>query len=73
VLSKSVYDAFEYYGDPLTTETQKFVLNFDVFFDCLHGRSISAVKPNRKPYFSPDDSRLSVSMMCVCVCVCVCV
>lgn len=61
MLSRSVSDALEYFGDPSTTETQKFVHIFDDLFDCLNGRSISAVKPNRRPYFTPDDSRLRVS------------
>ena len=41
VLSKSVHDAFVYFGDPKTTETQKFVLTFDRFFDCLNVRSLT--------------------------------
>ena len=62
---KSVSDAFAYFGDPLTEETQKFVLTFDRFFDCLNVRSLEEGalkrKPDRKPYCSPDDSRFSVS------------
>ena len=57
-------DAFAYYGDPATTETEKFVRKFDRLFDCLNVRSLSASNTNKKddlkPYTSPDDSRLKV-------------
>jgi len=65
VLSKSVSDAFAYYGDPDTTETQRFVLMMDRFFDCLNVRNksewIKKRKPDLRPYTSPDDDRFSVS------------
>lgn len=64
VLSKSVADAFAYYGDPTTTETERFVRNFDRLFDYLNVRSLtdwkSKKKPDLKPYSSPSDSRLKV-------------
>ena len=64
VLSKTVSDAFLYFGDPATKETQRFVLLFDRFFDCLNVRNLNewAVKrkPDLKPYCSPDDTRLQV-------------
>ena len=64
VLSKSVSDAFLYFRDPTTTETQKFVLLFDKFFDCLNVRNLDEWakkrKPDLKPYSSPDDNRLQV-------------
>lgn len=66
VLSQSVANAFSYFGDPDTTETQRFVSLFDKFFDCLNVRStnewISKRKPNLKPYTSPSDERLEVSL-----------
>ena len=77
VLSESVAHALQFYGDPDTTETQRFVRTFDKFFDCLNVRSpseyIKKRKENLKPYTSTDDSRLCVSLcyniihMCVCV------
>lgn len=67
VLSKSVADAFAYFGDVSTTETETFVRNFDRLFDCLNVRSLSEwkakAKPDLKPYSSPDDSRLTVSTL----------
>ena len=64
VLSKSVADAFQYYGDPTTAETEKFVRCVDKFFDCLNVRSISEWatkrKPERKPYSSCEDERFKV-------------
>ena len=57
--------AFKYFGDPDTTETQRFVSYFDTFFDCLNVRSwqewVKKRKPNLKPYQSPGDERLVVS------------
>ena len=57
-------DAFAYFGDDLTTETEVFVCNFDRFFDCLNVRSLSEWRTKRKedlkPYTSPDDNRLKV-------------
>ena len=35
VLSTSVANALEYYGDPATKETELFVRKFDCLFDCL--------------------------------------
>lgn len=68
VLSKSVADAFAYFGDDATTETETFVRNFDRFFDCLNVRSISEWKTKRKedlkPYKTADDSRLKVRSKC---------
>ena len=64
VLSKSVHDAFSYFGDAKTKETEKFVLNFDRFFDCLNVRSLNEWaakhKPDLKLYSSVDDPRLEV-------------
>ena len=39
VLSKTVADAFAYFGDP-STETEKFIMMFDRLFDCLNIREI---------------------------------
>ena len=64
VLSQSVANAFAYFSDPDTSETQRFVSYFDTFFDCLNVRSVNEWcikrKPNLKPYTSPDDPRLKV-------------
>ena len=57
-------DAFRYFGDDETTETEVFARNFDRLFDCLNVRSLSEWKskrkPDLKPYTTPDDSRLKV-------------
>lgn len=62
VLSKSVADAFQYYGNLETAETERFIRLVDRFFDCLNVRSVSEwvtkLKPDRKPYYSPDDKRI---------------
>jgi hypothetical protein len=62
VLSKSVADAFSYYNDPATTETEAFIRRMDRLFDCLNVRNHSEWQQKRKedlkPYTSPDDSRL---------------
>ena len=64
VLSKSVADAFQYYGNLETAETERFIRFVDRFFDCLNVRSVSEwitkLKPDRKPYCSPDDERMKV-------------
>ena len=60
-------NALDYYGDPDTTETRKFVRNFDRFFDCLNVRctqeGIQKRKPDLRPYRDPSDSRLTVSVL----------
>ena len=47
------------------TETRKFILNFDRFFDCFNVRSTAESvyerKPDLRPYKDPGDSRLKVS------------
>ena len=54
VLSKPVADLFDYFGDPSTNETKRFVLMFDRFFDCLNVRDlhqwVHKLKPDLKPY-----------------------
>ena len=64
VLSESVANAFEFYGDPDHSETQRFVRYFDTFFDCLNVRSLNEHqmrrKENLRPYSSPNDKRLEV-------------
>ena len=66
---ESVADALSYYGDPITKETEHFIRMFDDFFDCLNVRSLNEwqhkIKPNLKPYRSPNDSRLEVCVCCV--------
>ncbi len=37
----SVLHALEYFGEGETTETRKFIGNFDRFFECLNVRSTS--------------------------------
>ena len=70
VLSDTVAKGFAFYGDPKTTETQRFIKNFDIFFDCLNVRHpfeyIKRKKPNLKPYTSTDDERFTVRMLLIC-------
>ena len=67
VLSTSVANGFDFYGLEETKETEKFVRMFDKFFDCLNVRCTSAGvhhrKPDLRPYRSPDDPRLKVSIL----------
>ena len=71
VLSWSVADALDYFGDPATEETEKLIRYFDGLFDCLNVRSLSewktSWKPDRKLYTSPNDSRLEVSTCIYCL------
>ena len=65
VLSATVANALEYYGDDETSETRNFIGHFDRFFDCLNVRctseSVYKRKPDLRPYRDPSDSRLCVS------------
>ena len=65
VLSSTVANAFAYFGDETTSETERFVRNFDQFFDCFNVRSFTECfkhrKPDLRPYRSAEDSRLKVS------------
>ena len=67
MLSSSVAHAFEYFGDDDHTETIKFVMIFDRFFDCFNVRSLDEGvhkrKPDLRPYRDPNDSRLAVSLI----------
>ena len=58
-------NALKFYGNPDTTETERFVRTIDKFFDCLNVRSpneyIRKRKENLKPYTDVEDERLSVS------------
>ena len=63
-MSKTVADLFEYYGDASTTETKRFVMTFDKFFDCLNVRDlhqwVKKLKPDLKPYRKVTDARFEV-------------
>ena len=65
-MSTSVANAFEYFGEPDTKETQQFIRHFDYFFDCLNVCSpnewYAKKKESLKPYTAADDSRLQVIM-----------
>ena len=67
MLSESVSNAFAYFNDPTTEETQRFVMYFDRFFDCLNVRSLTEWQHKKKlylkPYRSKDDERLTVSRL----------
>ena len=64
VLSKSVGEAFAYYGDDDTAETERFVTIFNKFFDLMNTRSLEEeiLKLNRDlgPSRKADDPRLKV-------------
>ena len=66
VLSETVANALKYYGNPETKETERFIRNFDKFFDLLNVRSLEEHKrknkPNLKPYERADDERLAVRL-----------
>lgn len=66
VLSSPVAAAIEYFGDPETVETQKFVRTFDRFFDCSNTRppkeGILKRKPDLSPYRSLSDRHLKVDL-----------
>lgn len=70
VLSESVANAFRYLGKEETVETERFVSNFDKFFDCLNVAHptewIAKKKVNRKPYKTVDDERLKVCSLKYC-------
>ena len=57
--------ALDFYGNSDTSETKKFVMVFNKFFDCLNVRSldehIRKCKLDLKPYTKPTDERLTVS------------
>ena len=57
-------NALQYYAQPGTEETERFVRVFDKFFDCLNVRAIdeglTKRKPNLAPYRAVDDERLKV-------------
>lgn len=67
MLSKSVADAFAYYGEDDTIETQRFVRTFDWFFDMLNTRSLEEGIYKRKPdllaYRTIDDPRFEVNQL----------
>ena len=71
MLSESVANALAFYGNPATKETERFVRNFDKFFDCLNVRCREEYRRRRKanlaPYTQENDERLVVSFMTVCV------
>ena len=56
--------ALDFYGSSETAETKVFVETFDKFFDCLNVRNLDEhrkkLKPNLRPYRSPDDDCLKV-------------
>lgn len=66
VLSTTVATALQYDGNPETRETERFVRNFDKFFDLMNVRSleegIKKRKPNLLPYREITDDRLTVSV-----------
>ena len=57
-------NAFSYYNDPETSETERFCLMFDQFFDCLNTRSFTEGRRRRKPdllpYRTSRDTRFEV-------------
>lgn len=65
VLSESAGKALQLFGGPDTSETAKFILNFDRFFDILNVSNFHngtrKHKPFQQPYCNSDDARLKVS------------
>ena len=66
VLNKSVAEAFKYYGEADTVETEIFVRNFDRFFDMLNTRcleeEIYKKKLDLKAYKKVDDEQFKVAI-----------
>lgn len=66
-MSTSVANALDYFGDPKTKETERFIREFDRFFDCLNVRSLyeweKKKKEDLKPYTSVEDKRLKVGII----------
>lgn len=64
VLSESVSKALSLRGGDSVTETAKFLLKIDKFFDCTNVKNYTAGVHSRKsfqlPYRSADDERLKV-------------
>jgi len=64
VFSETVSKVLTFSGDPEVTETAKFVLMFDRFFDCLNVTNFDHCKNERKvfqnPYRKPGDFRIKV-------------
>lgn len=64
VLSDSVGRVMTVYGSDEMSETAKFILLMDRFFDCLNVRSETegnrTRKPDRLPFVTLDDPRLKV-------------
>eukprot|EP00794_Sanderia_malayensis_P002527 gene2527-2922_t len=61
VMSESVGKIMASYGPPASSETAKFILIIDKFFDCCNTRSLEEGAHKRKPYLAPyvseDDER----------------
>eukprot|EP00794_Sanderia_malayensis_P006613 gene6613-7361_t len=60
-MSESVGKIMASYGPPASSETAKFILIIDKFFDCCNTRSLEEGAHKRKPYLAPyvseDDER----------------
>ena len=63
-MSKSVADAIALEEDESLTETERFVRNFNKFFDCMNIRCLTehihSRNPDKKPFYDTDDKRLKV-------------
>ena len=60
-------NAFAYFGDPDTCETETFLRHFDRFFDCLNVRSKCSLKGKKDlcAYTSANDERLVVCLTAI--------
>ena len=69
MLSESVSNALLYTQGEEASETAKFALMFDKFFDCFNVSHMNSGKHKRKPFSDPyrskDDFRLKV---CITIC-----
>ena len=65
VLSKSVADALEYYDDPDTIETRRFVRYFDRFFDIMNTRHLEEGVRKKKPDLAPLHFDQNASARCI--------
>ena len=53
VMSETVGKIMASYGPPASSETAKFILIIDKFFDCCNTRSLEEGARKRKPYLAP--------------------
>ena len=68
-MSSTVSKALTFSSNPEVSETAKFTMMFDRFFDCLNVTNFDAGKHNKKdfqkPYLGKDDKQIEVPYIIV--------